>query len=217
MSDSFTVYFAGELFSLKHLAGNAILAEAIETQSAGRYRCIVPQDLEQRETTPTAIRNQDLLQVLSCDLGVYHFDGPELDSGTVVEFMTAKFLDIPAVIVRTDFRLGGDSKSDPWNLMASGYPRTETVLADSIAEYQKHLAGGKVSPVEAALRASHDLAAKITAALDRVKADPALLTGETRNTVYSWMRRFPGSGFDAGLSSEQLAQLLQSKISRGLL
>lgn len=217
MPESFSVYFAGELFSLKHLAGNAILAEAIEKNSSGRYRCVVPQDLEQRETTPTAIRNQDLLQVVSCDSGVYHFDGPELDSGTVVEFMTAKFLDIPAVIVRTDFRLGGDSKSDPWNLMVSGYPRTEVILADSIAEYQNHRRGGQISGSEAAARASADLAGRIVSALDRVRSQRPALAPSERQAVYSWIRRFAGSGFDSALSEEQLAQILESKASRGLL
>jgi nucleoside 2-deoxyribosyltransferase len=90
MTQPYTIYFAGELFSLKHLIGNALLADAINTLSESRYRCIVPQDLEQRETTALAIRDQDLFHVISCDLGLFHFDGPELDSGTVVEFMVAK-------------------------------------------------------------------------------------------------------------------------------
>jgi nucleoside 2-deoxyribosyltransferase len=139
MTSPLTIYFAGELFSLKHLVGNALLADAIQRLSSGRYQCIVPQDLEQRETTPTAIRDQDLFHVFSCDLGLFHFDGPELDSGTVVEFMVAKMLDIPAVILRSDFRRSGDTSELPWNLMASGYPRTEVLILDGMSLYQQSL------------------------------------------------------------------------------
>jgi hypothetical protein len=35
---------------------------------------------------------------------LFLYNGTELDSGTVVEFMFSKFADIPSVIVRTDFR-----------------------------------------------------------------------------------------------------------------
>ena len=55
-----------------------------------------------------------------------------LDSGTVVEFVYAKLLDIPAVILRTDFRGGGDQDTDgdAWNLMVSFYPRTRNVTLE---------------------------------------------------------------------------------------
>ena len=139
MTQSLSVYVAGELFSLKHLIGNAVLANALNEQSDGRYRSVVPQDIEQRDLRPIAIRDQDLLHVFSSDVGVFHFDGPELDSGTVVEFIVAKMLDIPSVIVRTDFRRGGDNDGDPWNLMLRGYPRTHTVVMDGMASYQKRL------------------------------------------------------------------------------
>ena len=47
---SYTVYFAGELFSLKHLIGNAWLAEAIYEKSHGKFRCLLPQDIAWRMT-----------------------------------------------------------------------------------------------------------------------------------------------------------------------
>ena len=50
---------------------------------------------------------------VGCDLCILNYDGPELDSGTVVEFMVSKFADIPSVIVRTDFRNAGDSAWRP--------------------------------------------------------------------------------------------------------
>ncbi len=217
MTPPFTIYFAGELFSLKHLLGNAVLAEQIHLESQNRYRCVVPQDLEQRETTPTAIRDQDLLHVVSCDVGLFHFDGPELDSGTVVEFVISKMLDIPSVIIRTDFRLGGDSKLDPWNLMCSGYPRTKVILLDAMASYQKQLRLEGLSPTNAAHEANRHFARDVVAALDEVRAIPPRLSGEARDTVYEWMRHLPGDTFAKALSQDGLKQLVSSKLSRGLL
>ena len=46
----YTIYFAGELFDHKHLIGNALLAAHIERLSNGRYRCVLPQDLEQTDS-----------------------------------------------------------------------------------------------------------------------------------------------------------------------
>ena len=109
---SSTVYFASELFTLKHLIGNAYLAEAIYEKSQGRYLCELPQDFEPRGTTARAVRDQDIKALMACDLALFNFDGTELDSGTVVEFMFAKFADIPCVILRSDLRKAGDG-NDP--------------------------------------------------------------------------------------------------------
>src|SRR3954471_3430567 len=121
---SYTVYFAGELFSLKHLIGNAWLAEAIYEKSHGKYRCLLPQDLIPPGRTGRSIRDQDLRALIACDLALFNYDGPDLDSGTVVEFMYAKFADIPSVLLRSDIRNAGDFRNEPWNLMSSYYPRT---------------------------------------------------------------------------------------------
>ena len=136
---TYSVYFAGELFDHKHLIGNAILAEAIECHSDGRYVCVVPQHLEQATGRAVDIRNQDLKQVMACDMSLFNFDGTDLDSGTVVEFMMAKFLDIPSVILRSDFRSSGDQDKDgdDWNLMCSFYPRVRQVLFNAMAWYQE--------------------------------------------------------------------------------
>ncbi len=136
---NYSVYFGGELFDLKHLAGNALLAESIYTQSRGKYRCHLPQDFELRGLDPQVIRDQDIIALLDSDLAIFNFDGTELDSGTVIEFMIAKFADIPAVLLRTDLRAAGDqgdATKDPWNLMASFYPRTEVVRAASLIDYR---------------------------------------------------------------------------------
>ena len=104
----FLVYFAGELFSSKHLVGNAALADAIANVSNLNFTCVLPQTLEEREMSAQDIRDKDIVTLIDCDLALFNFDGPELDSGTVVEFMFAKFADIPSLLLRTDFRRGGD-------------------------------------------------------------------------------------------------------------
>ena len=123
MSDTYSIYFAGDLFNHKDLIGNLLLSEAIEKESSGSYICVVPQHLEQSTNRSIDIRNSDLSEIIKADLILLNFDGTELDSGTVVEFLFAKALDIPAVILRSDFRAAGDQeRGDPWNLMCSGYP-----------------------------------------------------------------------------------------------
>ena len=136
---------AGDLFDHKHLTGNAMLAEAIGEHSGGRYLCVLPQDLEQSTDRAVDIRNQDLKQVMACDLGLFNFDGPDLDSGTVVEFMLAKMLDIPSVVLRSDFRSSGDQEKDgdDWNLMCSSYPRVRVVSFDAMAWYQQASSPGQ--------------------------------------------------------------------------
>ncbi|MCB0354433.1 MAG: nucleoside 2-deoxyribosyltransferase [Bdellovibrionales bacterium] len=211
----YRVYLAGELFSLKHLSGNLLLADALHDASGGTYRCILPQDLEQRETTPLSIRNQDISAVLRCDLGLFHFDGPEPDSGTIVEFMLAKMLDIPSVIVRTDFRKGGDQGSEPWNLMMSFYPRSKTVLLDAMAIYQRERLG-QPSTVAALKAASNIVAREIISAFREVQSMSAVLQKPDREAVYRWFRSLPGSGFSELIAEDEMKAILLDKESRGL-
>src|SRR5580700_2422004 len=144
----FLVYFAGELFSSKHLVGNAALADAIANVSNLNFNCVLPQMLEDREMSAHDIRDKDIVTLIGCDLALFNFDGPELDSGTVCEFMFAKFADIPSLLLRTDFRRGGDQGADPWNLMVSFYPRTKTLCLDSLEIYKLNLGRG-MSPIKA--------------------------------------------------------------------
>ena len=202
-----TVYFGGELFSAKHLLGNAALAEAVHARSGGRLVPLLPQHLEQRDLSAHAIRDEDLRALLSCDLGLFHYDGPELDSGTVVEFMTAKFADLPAVLLRTDFRRGGDQQpgGEPWNLMSSFYPRTCSVVLDAMALYQERfqrLPAGPGDPLPESLTHRLGTAAAqgmidavadaVIAALDEVCALPPALPASCREAVYEWLALMPG-------------------------
>ncbi len=221
MTSAYTVYFAGALFNHKDLMGNAQLASSIERTSEGRYACILPQDLEQTTRRAVDIRNQDLKQVMTCDFALFNFDGTELDSGTVVEFMFAKFLDIPSVILRSDFRASGDQgkDGDDWNLMCSFYPRTRIVQVNAIAWYQQARGEGSTL-TEATQRFYRRIALVITESLDAVRQEAPLPKGERADleTLYRWALRFPGSGFETyGSEPSFVAQLLREKRNKGLI
>jgi nucleoside 2-deoxyribosyltransferase len=187
------IYFAGALFSHKDLIGNMLLARAIDQVSENRYHCLLPQDIEQPTMRAAAIRDNDLLQVLQADGAIFNFDGSELDSGTVVEFMMAKMLDLPAVLLRTDFRRSGDQGegSDQWNLMCSGYPRTESLLVNGMERYHQTVDRNSNDPFT---KHYQTLAANCIEALDRVFTLPSELASsrETLQAVYEWAFRFPG-------------------------
>mgnify|MGYP003316862528 CR=1 FL=1 len=137
MNEIKLVYFAGDIFNHKDLTGNLLLAEAIERESSRNFVCVLPQHLEQSTNRSIDIRNNDLSKIINSDLILVNFDGTELDSGTVIEFLFAKSLDVPAVILRSDFRSAGDQeRGDPWNLMCSGYPRTGKLNLNAMSWYQ---------------------------------------------------------------------------------
>lgn len=188
---SLSVYFAGELFNAKHLSGNAGLAAAIQHKSGGRLNCVLPQTLESREEGANFIRDEDLEQLISSDIALFNFDGSEIDSGTVVEFMVAKFADIPSLLLRTDFRRGGDQGQDPWNLMLSFYPRTETCCLDSMALYKAALTQG-LDPVGAADSMLDRIAALVVPKLEALAQTKPILPPDLANPVHDWLVRFPG-------------------------
>ena len=225
MSMAYTIYFAGELFDHKHLIGNAILASHIEHLSEGRYQCVLPQDLEQTGYRSVDIRNQDLIGVATCDLALFNFDGPDLDSGTVVEFVYAKLLDIPAVVLRTDFRGGGEQKpgGDAWNLMASFYPRTRNVTLNAMAWYQE-VSRESDTVADATARYCDRMANVIIEALDAVRAESPHLGAAPDGVehLYRWALRFPGSGLAERISGDgtledAVHQLVSDKLDKGLL
>ncbi len=222
-----TFYFAGDLFDSKDLVGNALLAEAIFEVSKKRYLPVLPQNLEQRETSAHAIRDNDLICLIECDFALFHFDGSELDSGTVVEFMVAKFCDIPSVILRTDFRAKGDQVEHPWNLMASFYPRTEVVLLDAMDLYQKALSGkretdpAKIQNKKNGSKQSaaflKKVAGEVCRAMDRVAAEAPVLPVKDTEQVYHWLARMPGFAKGAKHAESITNAALQRKRAKGLL
>ncbi len=223
MSHTRRIYFAGDIFDHKDLVGNALLGRYIDRVSQGRYACVLPQDLEQASHRAVNIRNQDLLQVMQCDVALFNFDGDDLDSGTVVEFMLAKMLDIPAVILRSDFRSAGDQNKDgdDWNLMCSFYPRVQIVQVNGMAWYQAATGDAADSPdVLEALEALYTpLAGQLIAALDESCATASVINGdiEQARRLYRWARTFPGNGLADAIDDEALNALVERKSRLGLL
>jgi hypothetical protein len=224
---SYTVYFAGELFSLKHLIGNAYLAEAIYEKSHGKYLCMLPQDLEPRGRTLRAIRDHNLRTLLNCDLALFNYDGTELDSGTVVEFVLAKCADIPAVLLRSDIRPGGHG-ADPWNLMSSFFPRTVNVITPSLASYKtimkrRHrrldeilrLAGQHGSADAQCL--CEQIAVSCVRAFERVLGMEPVMPKYGREEVYHWLARMPGLRGKEKALRKELEQILEQKVKKDLL
>ena len=217
----YTIYFAGALFDHKELIGNAILASYINKLSKEKYRCVLPQDLEQSTNRAVDIRNQDLSCVLACDLAIFNFDGTELDSGTVVEFLYAKTLDIPAIIIRSDIRGSGDQnrEGDPWNLMASFYPRTRKLEFNAMEWYQREinsLSGGQ-DIFDTADRLYKKIANSVITELDIVIQDSPLLStdqGQAFN-LYGWASVFPGSGLTE--IAPNIDDIIISKKNKGLI
>jgi nucleoside 2-deoxyribosyltransferase len=222
----FTVYFASELFTAKHLIGNAYLAEAIYEKSHGKYLCQLPQDFEPRGKTPQAVRDQDIRALIACDMALFNFDGAELDSGTVIEFMFAKFADIPSVILRSDLRQGGDS-TDPWNLMASFYPRTINVQMDSLGAYKALMKRRHKLDEVIRLAAQHssadaqlmceEIAAACVRALDRVLEQEPVMPKHLQEEVYHWLALMPRLHGKEKALRKEFEAYLERKVERDLL
>lgn len=216
MSKNYSIYFAGDLFNHKDLIGNLLLSEAIEKESSGHFVCVVPQHLEQSTNRSIDIRNSDLSEIIKADLILVNFDGTELDSGTVIEFLFAKALDIPTVILRSDFRSAGDQeRGDPWNLMCSGYPRTRTLKINSMTWYQEAWREG--GGTKAILNRFYQKLSKlINTEFDLVlKEVPVIENEQMLQNVYQWALRFPGNGFSKLFSEDELKILLEKKQRKG--
>ena len=121
--------------------------------------------------------------------------------------MLAKFLDIPSVIVRTDFREGGEQNpsrgGEPWNLMCSFWPRTEVLLVHGMAVYQEALHSTK-TPAELIARATSTIASQLIERLDRVMATPPLMPADrkVREAICRWTLECAGGN----LLTEELSQ-----------
>lgn len=223
---TYTVYFGGELFSLKHLIGNAWLAEAIYEKSHGKFRCVLPQDFVPPGRGARSMRDHSLRALVACDLALFNFDGPELDSGTVVEFMIAKFADLPTILVRSDVRHGGDTRALPWNLMAGGFPRTATVIAPSLPQYRGRLQRRRVDDA-VRLAAQHgsataqqvceQTAALCVRALERVLATEPTMPKYLREEAYHWLAQLPALRGKQKALRKEFEDYLERKVEKDLL
>ena len=163
-------------------------------------------------------RNIDLKEVMACDLGLFNFDGPDLDSGTVVEFMFAKMLDIPSVILRTDLRASGDGEREGWNLMATHYPRTNNVIIPAFAMYRE--AQEQTDSLAALTDQFYTrIATDVIEALDDViKQSPLPKPNPTTaEAIYEWAVQFPASGLPEECGVDFVENVLNRKRSKNLI
>lgn len=232
--NTYTYYHAGPLFTVAELHTNILLARTISSQSNGKFIPILPQELEQRDLSPHSIRDEDLRALLSCDMALFTYDGAELDPGTVVEYMVAKMADIPAVILRTDFRGGGDQNGDgdAWNLMTSNWPRSVGVQINAMSLYKSSMAnaieakGNQDVSLFDSLVDKHligEVSRQVIEGFETLLKEKPRLPEELRASVYQWLALMPGfkSG-PGGVGGDQenieaLRQLSESKAKEGLL
>ena len=215
------IYFAGDLFDAKDLGGNLLLSRAIGQVSGGRYAAMLPQDgeCEIMERTSKSIRDADFELLLQCDIILANFDGHDLDSGTVVEFCFAKMADIPAVLLRTDFRNSGDHTlpdGEPWNLMCSHYPRTNVLHINSMEHYHRIRTKGGSSadfPVE---EFYCSIAESIVQQLDDVAAQPAWLEKADVFAQYKRVLKSAGGSLSERFPDARLQEIVSAKIAKGI-
>ncbi len=225
---SYAVYFAGGLFNAKDLIGNAYLAEAIFDRSHGSFQCVLPQNVEHRSLTAQPVRDRNLRTLAACDLALFNFKGSELGAAAWEEFLFAKFADIPAVLLRSDSRVRGTEHSGSGNLRCSFYPRTESVVLDSLALYRKfahqrrlrlvdmHLLAGQHSSA-AAQAVCEVIAAHVVRALDRVLREEPAMPKYVRAEVYNWLALLPGLRGPAKKLRKEFESILEHKVDRDLL
>ena len=231
----YKIYSAGGLFTQDELATNVLIKEAVWRLSNGKFQLNLPQSREMqeldRDDLEAFIRNDDLLQVVEADMLLARFDGLELDSGTVVEFVTAKYLGKPTVILRTDFRrtifVG---TSEPFNLMVKNWPRSVDIYihsymlwADLFAEERE--ASDEEDPCQATMKAElgtlqksvDEFASQVIDGLETVLKMESPYPPEYQEAVYQAMRFSLGSGFDQMLTASELEKIIQRLRKNGTL
>jgi len=223
----YRIYSAGGLFIQDELATNVMLKEAVWRLSNGKFQVFLPQSREVQELDrpdiEAHIRNTDLLEVVKADIILARFDGLELDSGTVLEYVMAKFLGKPAVILRCDFRrVVFIGTNGPFNSMAKNWPRSVEIQLHSYQIWGELLAKerqgldnsdtlqGLMKAELGTLQKSVDEVAKqVIAALEAVIKMKSPYPPEYQEVVYQAARYSPGSGFDALLTKSELDKIIQ--------
>jgi nucleoside 2-deoxyribosyltransferase len=231
----YTIYSAGGLFTQDELATNIMIKEAVWRLSNGKYQLFLPQSRELQEldqpNLEAYIRNTDLLEVVRADILLVRFDGLELDSGTVVEYMMAKFLGKPTVILRSDFRsVSFLPLCEPYNSMVKNWPRIIEIHLNSFgiwaelfsAERPVHSDSeslqGLMNVELGTLQKSVDEVAKqVIAALEAVIKMKSPYLPEYQEIVYRAVRFSPGSGFDQFLKVSELDEIIQRLRRNGTL
>lgn len=232
---TFYVYSAGGLFTQHELTTNVLIKKAVWERSQGKFELVLPQSKEPRHMDradiAAYIRNTDLLQVIKADMILARFDSVELDTGTVVEYMMAKFLGKPTVILRCDSRrLACDHMDEPYNLMVKNWPRTVEIHIDSLAQYSRVIQNvrdthGRANTYEAKIenelktvyKGVDHLASKITEGLEAVLKTGSPYPAEYRETVYRLSRFSPGGDFEELLTDGLVDEIVENLKEKGTL
>lgn len=204
----FTVYFAGDLFDQKHITGNWILARQIEKHSGNRFTCLLPQDIEcGQNKCEIDIRNRDIQAIVESDVVLFNFDGADVDSGTAVEYVIAKMLDIPSVILRTDCRRVIYAFGEDWNLMMSGFPRCVPIKHSALALYN-----------EVGLEKTHQkIAEAIIAGFERVMKEQSLLKSYKEILMaYNFVLKMCGGKLKEMIPQKFLSEIVTKKIEKNI-
>ena len=217
MDKRIKIYWAGDLFDHKDLAGNLLLAQAVEELSGKKYLPMLPQDGEINKKRSLDIRDGDYDLLLSCDMYLGNFDGPDLDSGTVAEFLFAKMIDLPAVLLRTDFRCSAESSTspDPWNLMCSGYPRTRSLVLHAM-ELWHSAASENISRETLVRNYYRNIAERIITELDHVLQMEKVFSAEELPGIYRNTLRAVGGRLPALWTEEKIHILISEKAAKGI-
>ena len=107
------IYLAGPLFTAAERQFNTRLRDLL---SEAGHQVWLPQEVEPRESTATAIFLRNLEGIDWADAVVANLDGADSDSGACWECGYA-FAAKPVVVFRTDFRAGEGPGLAPCNLM----------------------------------------------------------------------------------------------------
>ena len=132
------IYLAGPLFTIAEQNFSVELARFLEGEG---FEVWLPQEHEPRSNTAKAIFDMDVAAIDWADMVVACMDGPDPDSGTAWECGYAYGKGKPIVCYRTDFRISGDSKDAPYNLMLSesATARLEVPFRTPTAEFHRAL------------------------------------------------------------------------------
>ena len=132
------LYLAGPLFTLAEQLFNADLARFLEAEG---FEVWLPQEHEPRRNSAQAIFAMDVEALDWADLVVACMDGPDPDSGTAWECGYGFAKGKPVVCFRTDFRISGDTKGAPYNLMLSesAATRFEVPFRTKTAEFHQRV------------------------------------------------------------------------------
>jgi nucleoside 2-deoxyribosyltransferase len=136
--DMTKLYLAGPLFTAAEQNFNADLARFLESQG---FEVWLPQEHEPRRHSARAIFQMDVAALEWADMIVACMDGPDPDSGTAWECGYAFAKGKPIVCYRTDFRISGDTKGAPYNLMLSesATARFELPFRTKIPQFHKRM------------------------------------------------------------------------------